>query len=97
MAADGSATRGGLEAVQGEARAGDDVDHAQERICAVQRGAGTAEDLDAFHRGHRNEFFAEEVPGARPVVDFLPIDHHLDLAAAGPRARADPANADVVE
>ncbi len=61
--------------------AGDDVDHAQERIGAVERRGGAADDFDLLHGRQGNQLGAQPVAGGGTERHRMPVDHDLDQAA----------------
>src|SRR2546430_244827 len=52
----------------------DDVDHAQERVGAVERGGGPPDDLDLGHRLERDQLHPQPVAGGGAVRDRAAVD-----------------------
>ncbi len=60
--------------------AGNDVDHAEEGVVAVDRGPGTGDELDAVYQFHIHRELGTQVGGVVDVVvDTHPIDQQQDV------------------
>ena len=72
-----------------EVLAGDHVDHAQQRVGAVEHRGRTLDDLDVVDRGEGDQLRSQPVARGEPEGDRVPVDHHLDGAALPPQSGGD--------
>src|SRR5574343_930858 len=75
-------------AVDGVSAARHDVDHAEHRIAAIDRGAGAANDFDAFDQADgERKCRVDRAAGVDVFVDRHAVDQHLEPGAVIARLR----------